>query len=71
MAEENNYRNGQISEIIYIARGSSSDYFYWNKGTMAFAYEVGYSKAPSSDQIPKIIDEVKESTWRFIEETRR
>lgn len=67
MAENNNYANGPISEVIYIAPGSSADYYYWQNKGAAFAYEIGDSAAPSANRIPAITQEVTESTWRFME----
>ena len=35
MAEINKYQAGQISKIIYVAKGSSADYYYWKNKTFA------------------------------------
>jgi hypothetical protein len=67
MAEENGYEAGQISQVIYVAKGSSADYFYWKYNTVAFGIELARSKSPSSSEIPGVVDDAREMTWRFIE----
>lgn len=67
MAADNSYRYGQISKVIYVAEGSSADYYYWKFNTMAFGVEMGSSKAPSVDQIPAVLNQVREMTYKFIE----
>ncbi|MBA2403842.1 MAG: hypothetical protein H0V66_03650, partial [Bdellovibrionales bacterium] len=46
MAEINKYEAGQISKIIYVAKGSSADYYYWKNKTLALGIELSTSKAP-------------------------
>lgn len=67
MARENNYENGQISTTIYVAKGSSADYFYWKSGTKALAAELGTQKIPDYSKIPKITNEAREMFWTFLE----
>lgn len=67
MAETNGHKYGPISEVIYIAVGSSADFYYWTRGTLALAIEMGHSKAPHPNEIEKYTDDQAESTWRFIE----
>lgn len=67
MAAANSYTYGQISKVIYVAEGSSADYYYWKFNTMAFGIEMGNSKAPSVDQIPAVLNQVREMTYKFIE----
>lgn len=67
MAQTNSYKYGPISKVIYVAKGSSADYYYWQKKTIAIAVEVGHSKAPHPSQIPAYTAEQAEATWRFIE----
>ncbi|MBF0443068.1 MAG: hypothetical protein HQK54_14265 [Oligoflexales bacterium] len=67
MAEINGYSHGQISKVIYLAKGSSSDYYYWKNKTMAIAAEIADSKAPSSEKIPQYVDDAREMVFRFIE----
>ena len=67
MAATNGYTYGPISEVIYVAKGSSADYYYWTKNTIAIAIEVGNSKSPYPNEIPNYIKEQVESTWIFIE----
>lgn len=67
MALANNYKYGQISKIIYVAEGSSADYYYWKFNTLAYGIEIASSKAPSVSQIPSILNQVREMTYKFIE----
>lgn len=67
MAAVNNYDVGQISRIIYVAKGSSADYYYWQKGTVAYGIEMTTSKAPPSARIPTVVTEGREMLWKFIE----
>lgn len=67
MARENHYTAGQISTTIYIAKGSSADYFYWKHGTQAIAAELGNEKIPSYSQIPSVVNEAREMVWTFLE----
>lgn len=70
MAKENRYKAGQISTTIYVAKGSSADYFYWKSNTVALAAELGVEKIPNYNQIPKVVNESREMIWRFIEHFR-
>lgn len=65
MAKFNGYSHGPISKTIYIAKGSSADYYYWKFKTKAIAIEI--SSDGSSSMIPSLLDENTESTWAFIE----
>ncbi len=67
MAEINGYTYGPISKVIYVAPGSSADYYYWKNGTIAMAVEVGTSKSPNPRMIPAYTKAQAESLWRFIE----
>jgi hypothetical protein len=67
MARENQYEAGQISTTIYVAKGSSSDYFYWKSKTKAFAAELGNQKIPDYNKIPAIVTEAREMIWTFLE----
>jgi hypothetical protein len=67
MAEINKYEAGQISKIIYVAKGSSADYYYWKHKTLALGIELSTSKAPPYGAVPKVVEESKEMIWRFIE----
>ena len=67
MAKENKYTAGQISTTIYIAKGSSADYYYWKNKTRAIAVEIGTDKVPSYSKIPAVIKESREMIFRFIE----
>ena len=67
MAEQNGYAAGQISKVIYVAKGSSADYYYWKNRTIAIAVELTTSKAPAIARIPAVMDEAREMVWRFIE----
>jgi succinylglutamate desuccinylase len=67
MASFNGYTYGQISKVIYVAQGSSADYYHWKHHAWSLGIEVGNQKVPSSSEIPKILKENLESTWTFIE----
>lgn len=65
MASTNGYVFGQISTTIYIAPGSSADYYYWKFGTKALGIEI--SREGSSSIIPSLVKENLDSTLTFIE----
>lgn len=67
MAKENQYTAGQISTTIYVAKGSSADYYYWKNKTHAIAVEIGNEKVPNYSKIPKFVNESREMIFRFIE----
>lgn len=67
MAELNNYKAGQISKVIYVAKGSSADYYYWKNKTTAIAVELTTTKVPAYSKVPEVVDEAREMIWRFIE----
>ena len=67
MAATNNYTYGPISKVIYVAKGSSADYYYWTKNTIALAIEIGNEFAPDPSEIEHLTNEQTESTWLFIE----
>jgi Zinc carboxypeptidase len=67
MAETNHYRIGQISDVMYIAQGSSADYYLWKKGSMSFGIELSQSMPTSSTTVQDMVRENLESTYRFIE----
>ncbi len=68
MAQANGFEHGAIASTIYVAKGSSADYYYWKKGAIATAIEVSHNKAAQGlHAIDPIVVENTESTWRFIE----
>ncbi len=67
MAKENRYKYGPISEVIYIAPGSSADYYYWKTRSTSIAIEIGRSKVPNPNSFPAIFASQAESTLQFIE----
>lgn len=67
MARDNGYESGQISKTIYVAKGSSADYFYWKNGAKAIAVEIGSQKIPDYSRIPMIANEAREMLWSFFE----
>jgi predicted deacylase len=67
MAATNGYEPGPIATTIYVAPGSSADYYFWKRNTLAMAIEIGDRKVPPADQIPAITREMTESMWLFIE----
>ena len=67
MSEQNNYAHGQIAKVIYVARGSSADYYYWKYGTTAVVAEVGDYKAPAMGDIPGVTNQVRPALWEFMD----
>lgn len=67
MAAGNNYAYGQISKVIYVAQGSSADYYFWKAGTQGIAIEMGQDKIPSPGEFARYVQSQTESTWKFIE----
>jgi murein tripeptide amidase MpaA len=67
MAQLNRYRTGQIAQILYVAQGSSSDYYLWKNNTLAVAVELATTKAPHTSKISEITNQSKEMTYAFIE----
>ncbi len=68
MATTNNYEVGQISEVIYKAPASSSDYYFWRNNTIAFAVEIGTSKRPRrSSQVQSNTNDVSSIINSFID----
>ena len=67
MAAQNHYAYGPISDVIYLAPGSSADYYFWKKGTTGIAIEMGDNKVPDPSEIPSYVSALAESTWKFIE----
>ena len=64
MAAVNKYQAGQISRILYVAQGSSADYYYWKYGSISLGIELSQG-SPSG--VSQVIQENRESTWRFVE----
>lgn len=67
MAEANGFAHGTIAETIYVAKGSSADYYYWKNAAVAVAVEVSRRFVATQHALPAIVQENTESTWRFIE----
>jgi len=67
MAEANHYTYGPISDVIYVAPGSSADYYYWKKAALSIAIEIGQEKIPDPSEFPAYFASQQESTWRFLE----
>ena len=67
MAEENRYRYGPISRVIYIARGSSADFYYGHNNGLALGIELTTSKFPRASRIPRVVKEASEMTWNYLE----
>lgn len=67
MAEDNGFAHGSIADTIYIAAGSSADYYYWKRRTVSIAVEVSRRFAMAGDDLTDVVTENTESTWRFIE----
>lgn len=71
MAKTNSYEHGQIAEVIYVAQGSSCDYYYWRWKTLALAVEMGLDKAPNPKELAQYINEQRASTQIFLESFRQ
>ncbi len=67
MATTNAYTYGQISRVIYVAKGSSADFYFWKFNALSLGIEIGDSKAPESAKIGKYTQEQSESTWMFLD----
>jgi hypothetical protein len=67
MAETNRYTYGPIADVIYIAPGSSCDYYFWKNPAQNIAIELGQDKIPDPSEFPAYFASQEESTWRFIE----
>jgi len=67
MSTQNNYQYGAISRVIYVAKGSSADYYYWKNNGLALGVELASQKVPSASKIPRIVKEAEEMTWTFLE----
>ena len=68
MAVANNYTYGAIADVIYVAPGSSADYYFWKKGSLSLGIEMGQDKVPDPSEFPAYFLSQEESTWRFLEE---
>jgi predicted deacylase len=68
MAKENRYKHGPISRVIYVAKGSSADFYYEHNSGLALAVELGSRKVPRQSQISKVVHQAREMTWKFLEE---
>lgn len=46
------YQFGQIPQVLYIAQGSSGDWYYWQRQALAFVIEIGNEKIPATSTWP-------------------
>jgi hypothetical protein len=67
MADTNRYAHGSIADTIYLAPGSSADYYFWKNGTLSLGIEMGDDKIPDPREFPAYVKSQEESTWRFLE----
>lgn len=67
MASTNNSTHGAIASVLYVAPGSSADYYFWKRNSISLGIEIGQEKIPSPAEFPDYIQSQTESTWRFIE----
>jgi hypothetical protein len=65
MAATNGYEYGQISRLMYIALGSSVDFFYWKKKAVGLGIELAHSKAPHKPQ--EVVQENLDAAWVYLE----
>ncbi len=64
--QENGYLHGQISTTIYIAPGSSVDFYYFKYKTWAFGVEVGTDKAPPISDVKKVFQETESMLLKYL-----
>ena len=67
MTDANRYKSGQIAKVMYIAAGSSADYYYWKQGSMAMAVELSKGTPTSATTGEEMAKENLESTLGFLE----
>lgn len=67
----NNYRTGQVSQLLYIARGSSIDHFYDKHGAVSFAVELGKEKVPGLSEVKRIAQDVEGFLLNFPTELKK
>ena len=67
MASTNHYTYGPISDVIYVAPGSSADYYFWKSNSISLGIEMGQDKIPDPAEIANYVKSQEESTWKFIE----
>ena len=67
MAEANGYQTGQISDVMYVAKGSSADFYLWKINTVALAIELSQGFSKDSLHLTSITDEIEEPLVRFTE----
>ncbi|WP_127716833.1 M14 family zinc carboxypeptidase [Halobacteriovorax sp. HLS] len=67
MAKENRYKSGPISRVIYVAKGSSADFYYEHNGGSAIAVELGNRKVPHHTKIAAVVEQAREMTWKFLD----
>ena len=71
MAKENRYKHGPISRVIYVAKGSSADFYYGHNSGLALGIELTTSKVPRASRIPGVVKEASEMTWKYLEHFSR
>lgn len=67
MGDANRYKSGQISKVMYIATGSSADYYYWKQGSLAMAIELSKGNPTSATTGEEMAKENLEATLGFLE----
>ncbi|MBF0205335.1 MAG: hypothetical protein HQK53_00455 [Oligoflexia bacterium] len=67
MVSQNGFELGPIATTIYVAKGGSVDYYYWKQHSISFVTEVSHNFKWTKSEVPQIVEEVRESTWIFIE----
>lgn len=67
MAIDNRYKHGPISRVIYVAKGSSADFYYEHNGALAVAIELTTTKVPRASRIPAVIKEAREMLLKYYE----
>lgn len=67
MAQTNGYETGQISDVMYVAKGSSADFYFWKIGTEAVAIELGQGSVRTALDLDRQVDQMDEPLMRFVE----
>lgn len=67
MSQTNGYRTGQIADVMYVAKGSSADFYSWKMNTAALAIELSRGTVSNAQELARLVDEIDEPLMRFVE----
>jgi hypothetical protein len=68
MGRAASYRSGQIPDVLYVAQGTSGDWYYWQRNALAFVIEIGDEKIPSPTTWPQRFRENTSAYKVFLSE---